>query len=84
MSEVMNYAILSEAARNAALTELIPADLRERGVRVIDAEAISGWAFSFVAWVGGGGFYEWAWASSYVRAVECACDKVIARIGEAQ
>lgn len=81
MSETTSYDALPPEVRSAELTELIPADLRKRGVCVLDTLADSGFGFSHVVWVGGGGFYEWGWASSYVCALEHACDKVVSRIG---
>lgn len=77
----MKYEALSEGSRGAALTELIPSELRARGVVVNYAEAVPAWAFSYVVWVGGGGFFEWGWGSSYVKALEDACNKVVSRIG---
>lgn len=78
MSETMNYEALSRDVCRAALTELIPTDLRARGVHLIEYGTCG--CDIYVVWIGGGGFYKWGAGHSYQDAVEHGCSKVVERL----
>lgn len=82
--KAMNYDMLPTVERNAALAELIPADLRGRGVYVVDSTPPLGNFIEGYVWLGGGGFYYHGKGATLPEAVECACKEIYSRIGEAR